>query len=633
MSHCIKLFVFFCLLTTCYGQGAPASNTPQKPVYIGNTEEPLVNTEEAVSNEEAMSNTEEAVENSPEPPPVQEPPVEAEAVSSEPSLILDTLDLRDMDINDVLKLLASKSGLNIIAGKSITGRVTIFLKNVEVHNALTIILKANDLAYMEDGNVVQILTEAEYEQMTGHKFGVNNESAVIALHSLKASDAMALLNQVKSTSGKIIADDQSNSIIIEDVPARIEKLREYIEQIDLPTQEKVYQLKYASVEGLAAKLQEMSTPKIGTVKSDGSTNKIFIKDTTEKLKQMDAFISQIDVARKTQVFQISYAKADDLAKTVAPLLTKDIGTLQYDTRSNTLIVTDVPPKIDEIKVVVSSLDRNDKEVLIEAKIVQIDLTDEYQMGINWEKILPNAEHAVVDLKNNFSLAGSVTPVSTATIGTLDRDGYNVVLQMIATLGNSRLLSNPRIAVINNQEARILVGTTTPYVTDSTTTPATGPTVTAETVNFIDTGVKLHVTPKIHDDGFITMKIKPEVSNIPKSITSGNNNQIPVVDTSEVETTIRVKDGVTIIIGGLIKNELKHTQNKIPLLGDIPFLGKAFRNESRKANKTEIVIFLTPHIITGDVQVNPDKYPYMTIKSNKTYYNPLPKNTSTDPVPN
>ena len=117
-------------------------------------------------------------------------------------MILDTLEIKDMDINDVLKLLAAKSGLNIIAGKSITGRVTIFLQNVEVHDALTIILKANDLAYMEGHGVIQIMTGAEYEQTTGHKFGVSTESTIVSLQSAKASDVVAVLNQVKSQAEK-----------------------------------------------------------------------------------------------------------------------------------------------------------------------------------------------------------------------------------------------------------------------------------------------------------------------------------------------------------------------------------------------------------------------------------------------
>ncbi|MBF0503702.1 MAG: hypothetical protein HQL14_01240 [Candidatus Omnitrophica bacterium] len=581
------------------------------------------------------------VANKPETPtenPSRDSAVNASlAALSQKSTILDTLEIKDMDINDVLKLLAAKSGLNIIAGKSITGRVTIYLQNVEVHDALTIILQANDLAFLENRGVVQIMTSAEYEATTGHKFGVSMESTIVTLQSAKATDVVAILAQVKSQAGKVIADDQSNSIIIEDVPQRLNQMLDYIKTIDAPTQMEVYKLQHIAGQPLVAKLQEMTSPKIGSVKFDSLSNKLFIKDTPKKLSEIDKYIKQIDIPRETKVFNINYAKTDELAKTITPMLTKDVGSVEFDTRSNTLVVMDIPSKIDEIKAMINALDRDDKEVFIEAKIVQITLSDQYQMGINWEQIIPKAGHSVVDLHSAFSLPGAVTAgVGTATIGTLNRDNYNIVLQALDTFGKSRTLSNPHLAVINNQEASILIGTTTPYTTSSITTPATGSPVTAESVNFIDTGVKLHVTPSIHEDGYITIKIKPEISNEEatpfQDKTTGST--IPIVDTSEVQTTVRVKDGVTIIIGGLIKDEVSNSKTKVPVLGDLPFIGKAFNSENRNMQKSEIVIFLTPHIINGDVHADSEEYISTSpaIKGNKTYYDPLPKDESTIPVP-
>jgi len=550
------------------------------------------------------------------------------------SMILDTLDIKDMDINDVLKLLASKSGLNIIAGKSITGRVTIFLQNVEVHDALTIILKANDLAYMEGHGVVQIMTSAEYEQTTGHKFGINMESSIISLQSAKASDVVTVLDQVKSQAGKLIADDQSNSIIIEDVPEKMDQLLDYIKMIDAPTQTKVYVLQHIAGDPLVAKLQEMSSPKIGSVKFDSFSNKLFIKDTPKKIMEMMRYINQIDIPRETKVFNINYAKADDLAKTIGPMLTKDVGSIEFDARSNTLVVMDIPPKMEEIGVMINALDHNDKEVFIETKIVQIALGDEYQMGVNWDKVIPNINHTALSLSSSFPIPNAPTTIGTASIGTLSSGALNDVVQALDTFGKSRTLSSPRLAVINNQEASILIGTTTPYTTNATVTN-TATTTTSATVSFIDTGVKLHVTPTIHDDGYITMKIKPEISNqeaTPYAVPGGGT--IPIVDTSEVQTTVRVKDGVTIIIGGLMKDELTYSKNKVPVLGDLPIIGKAFSNVDRNMQKTEIVIFLTPHIINGDVRADPEKYlkNTSTLKGEKTYYDPLPKDESTVPVP-
>jgi len=561
---------------------------------------------------------------------------QAQPAQPQRSTVLDTLEIRDMDINDVLKLLAAKSGLNIIAGKSITGRVTIFLQNVEVHDALTTILKANDLAYIESRGVVQIMTGLEYEQATGHKFGVDTKSAIVSLQSAKASDVAAVLNQVKSQGGKVVPDDESNSIIIEDVPERMDQLFDYIKTMDAPTKMEVYKFQHIAGGPLVAKLQEMTSPKIGSVKFDSLSNKLFIKDTPQKLTETMAYISHIDVPRETRVFNLNYAKAEELAKTIGPKLTRDVGSVEFDARSNTLVVMDIPSKTNEIGAMISALDKADKEVFIEAKIVQITLGNEYQMGINWEQLIPNAAHTVVDLHGNFPIPAAPTSgIGTATIGTLSRDNYNVVVHALDTFGKSRTLSNPHLAVINNQEASILIGTTIPYTTSSVITPASGPTTSSETVSFIDTGVKLHVTPAIHDDGYITMKIRPEISNQQaKPFIASDGTVIPIVDTSEVQTTVRVKDGVTIIIGGLMTDKLINNKTKVPVLGDLPLLGKLFNTEDRNMQKTEIVIFLTPHIINGDVHADSEEYikKTPTLKGEKVYFNPLPKDESTVPVP-
>lgn len=549
------------------------------------------------------------------------------------SLMLGVLDIRDMDINDVLKLLAYKTGLNIIAGKNITGRVTIFLKNVEVHDALTTILKANDLAYMQRRGIVQILTSAEYEQITGYKFGVEIESKTVLLKSAKAFNVMMILNQLKSQSGKVMADESSNSVVIEDVPEKIDELTEIIKTMDMPTHMRVYQLQHVGVEALTAKLQKMLSPKIGSMNVDGLSNKLFVTDTPITLMNIDKYIKQIDIPRETKVFHINYAKIDDLVKTISVMLTKDVGSLEFDTRSGTLMLMDILPKIDEISAMIAALDKKDPEVFIEAKIFQITLSDAYQMGVNWDKVLRVA-NTKADFSSSFPISGGLTSgVSSLSIGTLGAATYRDVIQALDTFGKSHVLSSPRLAVINNQEASILIGTTTPYSTSTTTTTTTAP-ITAESVNFIDTGVKLHVTPTIHDDGFVTMKIKPEISSTEAvSYRTSQGNVIPIVDTSTVQTTVRVKDGVTIIIGGLMKNELNNSKSKLPILGDLPLVGKVFGNTNRSVKKTEIVIFLTPHVINGDVRENPESYKETeAIKSQKTYYNPLPKNESTQPVP-
>ena len=266
--------------------------------------------------------------------------------------------------------------------------------------------------------------------------------------------------------------------------------------------------------------------------------------------------------------------------------------------SNTIkiVVTDTAAKIEEIKKIVQAFDQKEPEVLIEAKIAQIVLSDEYKMGVDWEAIV--SDFHSLNFKNSLSVLSGAEKSGRLSIGTISTDDYAVLLEALDTVGKTNILSSPRVTTRNNQEAKILVGSTEPYVT---TTPSAGPATTAQSVNFIEVGIKLFVTPMIHQDDFITMKIKPEVSSVTRNIATGDATAIPVVETSEAETTVSVKNGVTIVIGGLIKDEKIKSIKKIPVLGDLPWVGFAFRNQDQLIRKTELVIFLTPRIITGDVQ--------------------------------
>ena len=451
-------------------------------------------------------------------------------------IVIDVLHLKNMDIVDVLKLISEKSNLNIIAGKDIGGKVSIYLKDVKVKDALRIILDSNNLAYrMEDG-IVHVMTAMEYETRYGTKFGGEIQTQMQHLVHADIENTKALLTEIKSPAGKIISDPMSRTLVIMDTP--------------------------------------------------------------RKLRIMADLISRIDVAVNTEMFDLNYSQAQDVADKIKEILTPDIGQVKYDERSNRLVVTDAQSNMEKIRQVIKAFDVKEKQVLIEAKILQVVLSKQHKFGIDWEGIVNDYHH--LDLKSDFDILAATSKRGSLSIGTISADEYAFLVEALQTEGISNILSSPSITAVNNQEAKILIGSSEPYVTTTTTTTASGPTTTSESVNFIEVGVKLYVTPTIHKDDFVTLKIRPEVSSVTSTITTGNNNTVPVVDTSEAETTVLVKDGVTIVIGGLIKEEEIDSVNKVPFLGDIPLLGNAFRNRDKLVRKTEIVIFLTPKIITGDI---------------------------------
>lgn len=447
-----------------------------------------------------------------------------------------TLDIKGMDLVDALKMLAARSGVNIVVGKNVSGKVTMFLKDVDIWSAFEIILAANDLAFEKKDGIVYVMTQKDYESMYGQRQREKRAVEIARLEYARAQDLSRALTQMKSGIGKVIVDENSNSLVISDTPEKIAQMREFIENADIPIQTRVFTLNYAQAEKLSPKIQEA--------------------------------------------------------------LTKGVGTLQIDERTNKIAVTDYAQKLDEISGIIRAFDEKTAQVLIDAQIIEIKPSDKFEMGIDWD--------FWIEKYFKMSAALPISHSGRLLLGTADttptgKGQYKAVIDLLRTVGETRILSSPRIMALNNQEAKILVGSKEAYITSTTSQSGTGSTVVSQNVNFVDVGIKLYVTPTINTGGFVTMKIRPEISSsVLTNITSvGQVTQVPIVSTSETETTVMVKDGVTIIIGGLKKDEKTKTESRMPILGDIPFLGRAFTRTSDEVKKTELVILLTPRIVSGE----------------------------------
>ncbi|MBI3020487.1 MAG: TonB C-terminal domain-containing protein [Candidatus Omnitrophica bacterium] len=446
-----------------------------------------------------------------------------------------SLDLKGVDILDVLKLFSQKSGLNFVAGRNVSGRVTIFVNDVDVWEAFELIIEANDLAYERRGNIVTVMMARDYELLYGEKFQERNRNLVQPLRHAKAIQVATVLNQIKSSVGRVVADEATNTLILNDVPSRLQEMREILRQIDRPTETHVYTLNYADAKTLQEKVQEMLSP-IGSFTFDARTNKAIISDLREVLQKTDQLVRAFD----------------------AP----------------------------------------DGQVLIEAKIIKVELTDEMDLGIDWQRVFGGVDAAARSNLHVLSdvVGGTATGTALKLITAPSGNGQ-LIIEALKKLTKTETLSNPRIMVSNNQEAKILVGTREAVVTVTTTVPATGSTVSSPQIQFVDVGTKLYVTPSVKRDGHIQLKIKPEVST--SKVETFEKNRIPIVSSTEAETSVLVKHGVTLIIGGLIETKTDRTENRVPFLGDIPILGLPFRGSTDTKKKTELVVFLTPQIVMPD----------------------------------
>ncbi len=423
------------------------------------------------------------------------------ATTQEGALV--SVDFKDADIRQVLRILSLKSGVDIVAGSDVEGLVTIKLTNVPWEQALDIILRTYGFTYERSRNIVRVMTIQALEQ-----------------------------------------------------------------------------------EALA-----------------------------------------------TEVFPLNYATAKDVPDIVKEMLSER-GRVKFDERTNTVIVTDIPASLFQIKRVVDRLDQRTPQVLIETKVVETRLSKDEQLGIDWSDSLSLTATAVSlpttfpfpgghDLGNFGSSfiprAGTFSPSNGAaltkgrvpetggqvTFGTLSSSGFQMVLHFLQSRTDTHILSNPSISALNNQEARVHIGSEFP-IPNYSVDPTTGrTTITGYTAKNI--GTVLTVTPHVNPNREIVVDLRPEViafsGNRTYDTGTGNSVSLPEFTTQTAQTQVRIGDRETVAIGGLVKENNTKTQVKVPVLGDIPVIGLLFKNTTRYSSsdpvRQDLLIFLTVKLM-GEV---------------------------------
>lgn len=310
-------------------------------------------------------------------------------------------------------------------------------------------------------------------------------------------------------------------------------------------------------------------------------------------------IAGAEVETVTRTFTLSYAKADDIKTTLGKFLTQ-YGDIEVDTRTNLIIVTDVPGNFQRIDALLPQLDKREEQVLIQVVIVDSVLDDASDLGIQWSAFNrdDNSSGLITTAPTSTNISGSsndsvdVNLPTTADagmlrIGTLI-DDWNVstIIASEVRNGRSKVLANPKILTLNNQTASIEIIQEVPYQ-DVTTTSEGGQ---LSNFTFKEIGTKVFVTPQITGDQHVILNVKPE-----QSIQIGDVGGVPVVDTRRAETTLLVKDGQSIVLAGLRLKQKVNTVTKVPLFGDIPGFRYFFRSVENSDRDTELWVFITTNL--------------------------------------
>jgi type IV pilus assembly protein PilQ len=305
---------------------------------------------------------------------------------------------------------------------------------------------------------------------------------------------------------------------------------------------------------------------------------------------------------ETEVISVSYTDLANVAKPSRELLT-DRGKITEDNRNKQLIVTDVPSVIEKIKHLVEVLDTPERQVMIEARIVEASSTFSRDLGVKWG-FHSEGENRDAQLGNNqfdLGMGGSflISPPAAGsvlggagigagfTFGKLTGTSLDLRISALEAAGEGRVISTPRVSTLNGGEAKISQGTKIPYQSSGPDGPKT---------EFVDANLELSVTPVINPDNSIILDIEATNSSIGTTVSTGTGGNAPAIDTKEAKTKLLVRDGETTVIGGIFVESDNSSEAGVPWLRKLPLIGNLFKSTNKTKNRSELLIFITPRIV-------------------------------------
>jgi general secretion pathway protein D len=298
------------------------------------------------------------------------------------------------------------------------------------------------------------------------------------------------------------------------------------------------------------------------------------------------------------------------------------GFIQADPSTNSLVITGPEPLYKQLRAVIDQLDSRRAQVYIESMIVEVSGDDAANFGLQWQGLLgKDGDKAGVFAGTNFGSTGNLISIDTAQIAgnaaiTLGEGlniglitkiagayGIGAIANILRSRANTNIVSTPNLITLDNEEAKIIVGSNVPFVTGSSTTTGTGTTNPFQTIERKDVGITLRIKPQIGEGGTVRMQIFQESSSLSDKVAPGTSNAGPSTNKRSIESSVIVDDGQILVLGGLIEDKFTENRSKVPLLGDIPFLGALFRSESRTKTRTNLMVFLRPTIMRDAESAN------------------------------
>jgi general secretion pathway protein D len=585
---------------------------------------------------------------------------------------LEGFNFQDVDIRTVIRSVAKLTGKSFLVDPKVKGKVTIISSQAmtedELYGVFLSVLQVHGYAAVHTDKIIKIVPQSRAKEdvlptTINQNYPVKPEDrSVTRLHKLKhvpADKLVAILRPLIPPKSYLAAHLDSNMLIISDRAGNIDRLLKIIRKIDQAgTGEiEVILLEHADardvvtiIEGLEVKNKKIGKNKFRLI-ADDRTNSILLSGGPGRILRAKTLIAHLDTPIKTegstQVIFLRFAKAKDLVPILGGIKTDKKNkrkkntsksteiNIQADEATNALIITAPPSIMKSLQGVIRKLDIQRHQVLIEAIIVEVSKDNSAELGIQWRSTedLTAGNSGFIGSSSFSGTAGSTTqginqislnPLAAGSGFALGYfDGTNSLLgtevinlgalaNIFAADGDSNILSTPSLVTMDNQEAEIVVGKNVPFVTGSysSTGTATNPSNPFRTIERHDIGVKLKIKPQINEGNMVRLELDQEVSSLAPSSTQQG---YLITNKRSIKTTVMLENGKILVLGGLIRDDLEEIEQRVPILGHIPILGLLFRYNRTTRTKTNLMVFIKPHIMLNDSindKITFDKYDYM-----------------------
>jgi general secretion pathway protein D len=566
-----------------------------------------------------------------------------------------TINFDNVDIDVFIRFISELTGKNFVIDKAVTGKVTIISPTKitvdEAYKVFESVLEVNGYTTVPAGSIVKVVPSVsarskDIETRLKREISVPQDKMVTQLIPLKYADPdnlQKLFTPLISKTSVLVSYPPTGMLIVTDVLSNINRLLRIIEVIDVEgvgEEISVVPIEHATASVMAKSLTGIFQKSGGKAKKgateepvirivpDERTNALIIlasEDDTLRVRQLIGLLDKETPRGEgdIRVFYLQNANAEDMAKVLmsipsketkgdkkgkAPVVSKEVQ-IVADKATNSLVITSNKEDYLVLEDVIKKLDIPRRMVYIEALIMEVSMDKNFELGVRWNVFEDKGSH---DGRTIGTFGGSIpgdvlsavgTGFSlgvigeTITIGTTVFPSLSAVIRAYQSDSDVHILSTPQIMTTDNEEAQIVVGENRPFLTRQ---DRSGGDVDYSNYEFKDVGITLNITPQINQERFVRLKIFQELTKVSQKDEYQTEGLLTTLKRT-AKTTVIIKDGHTIVIGGLIEKIIDDTTYKVPFLGDIPILGWLFRSNSRTGDKTNLFIFLTPHIIENPTE--------------------------------